>query len=240
MFADISETTTFVRRQWLSVQEGRPALFQILDAQSTKFIVHVVHTSDNKWVKIPHRDDSELMNSPGFYKKHPKTAKYQVNVLDVTPYVVNEATNSKFPALNVRVPDRDPVNGDDLRELPRLPLNEVKILEGGVTLFGQLNGRIGTILAENPKAVISNVVFQIEAVGRGKNKITSVYPRMEKAPQDTSSYETPELILSDLSDAEISKLLTGTPLMDVFSARRDEEQAEEDETLDFTKGLPGL
>lgn len=243
-FADIPEQRNFEKKKWAKIVEGKPILFQLLDDKAEHFVVHTVPSSDGKWVKIPHRDDSPLMQEEHFYKQYRKTNKYQVNILDVTPHIINEASgNSYYAYNNVAPPTIDPTNGDDISKLKPRPLNEVNILEGGVILFNQLNGHIGTILAENPDKPISSIVFQIQAFGSGRSKVTSVFPRPDLEPQDVSSYSRYELVLSDFSDEEIMSLLRGVPLKEIFSARRREEEessGESDGKLDFTKGLPGL
>jgi hypothetical protein len=240
MFAEIPENTVFEKKQYAVIQEGKPLLFQLLDEKATMFIVHTLKTSDGRWVKVPHVADSTLLNEAWFNKQYPQTVKYQTNILEVTPYVVNEKSGSKFSVLSGRAPERDPVNGDDLRNLPRTPLNEVKILEGGKTLFGQLNSLIGSLMAENPSLDMHKVVFQLQASGSGKNKVTTVFPRTDIQGQDYTKYSGYELILTEFTDEEISKMLKGVALKEIFAARRNEATEEGIGELDFSGGLPGL
>jgi len=240
MFADIDEKTTFAKRQWLSIKEGKPVLFQILDDKPEKFIVHTIHTSDGWYLKVPHRDDSVLMREDWFNKQYPRSAKYQVNVLEVTPYIVNPASGFEASAFQTVVVERDPINGDDLRGFKRLPLNRVKILESGVTLFGQLNTNIAGMLAENPGLDFKTVVFLGQASGSHKKKVTSVYPRTDIAPQDISECERFELTISDFSDEEISSLLKGVTAKEIFAARRSTEVEDDAGGFDFSSSLPGL
>jgi hypothetical protein len=240
MFADIPEKTTFEKKQYAVIQDGKPFLFQLIDEKATQFRVHTIKTSDGRWVKVPHNSDSTILNEDWFNKNYPGTWKYQVNILDVTPYIVNERSGSKFSVLNARAPERDPVNGDDLRNLPKSPLNEVKILEGGVTLFSQINSLIGTLMAENPKLDLHTIVFQLQASGAGKTKVVTVFPRMDVQAQDLSTYAGYELTLTEFSDEEISKMLKGTSLRDIFTARKNESSEEDSGSLDFSGGLPGL
>jgi hypothetical protein len=245
MFAEIPETVEFKRPQYVVMKEGRPTLFQFVDDHPERFYVHTIATSDGMYAKVPHRDDSELMNEEWFNQKYRPRWLYRVNVLDVTPYVINPTTGSKFNALAGNVPERDPVDGSSLKEIEPQPLNEVKILERGITLFRQFNSIMSSIKITNPDFDPTKVVFQLQVTGRGRDMVKNVYPRHDLEPVDVSEYEGFDLDLEDFTDEEITLMLKGTGLKKIWEARRNAVIENElpdidDNKLDFSGGIPGL
>lgn len=248
MFADIPENTgNFRRKAYVTIKEGRPTMFQFLDEHPERFLVHTINTSDGRWVKLLHVEDSSLMNEEWFNQQYKPRWTYRVNVLDVTPYVINPITGTKINALTGNVPERDPVDGSSLRDIKPRPLNEVKILERGIKLFKQFNAVIQSLQLGNDDFDPRNVVFFLQASGSGMGMSITAFPRMDIAAQDISEFEPFDLDIPPFSDEEIQMMLRGTALMKIYEMRREAASKENlsggftAEGLEFGKNvIPGL
>ena len=246
MFADIPEDTgTFRRKAYVSIKEGRPIMFQFLDDHPERFLVHTIKTSDGRWPKLLHVEDSPLMNEAWFNQQYKPRWRYRVNVLDVTPYVSNPITGTKINALMGVVPERDPIDGSSLQGVEPKPLNEVKILEQGIKLFKQFNAVIQSLQLGKEDFDPRQVVFYLQAVGSGLKKVTTAFPRTDIPAQDISDYEPFDLDIPPFSDEEIQMMLRGTALSKVYDLRREAVSQEfvggMPEGLDYAKNsIPGL
>jgi len=237
MFVKIPESS-FVKTQWLDLKDGVPVLIQFLEDSGHDFLVHTIKSSDGMWVKVPHNPKFSLMSEEWFKKQYPARTVYRVNVLDVTPHITT-STGGVFSALR-KLPERDPNTGEDLRSLPRLPVNEVKLLERGISLFGQINSVIEAMMIESPNMDIKETVFFLQRNGTGRQTTYTFYPRPDITPlpigEDVQLFD---VSMREFTEEEVAALCRGIGFKEILRKAR-EDNSGEDTELDFSAGLPGL
>lgn len=129
--------------RFLKLEEGKPALVQILDSHAVEYFKYWFKDSAGRWVAYasPGYDKCPLtQRNRSLGKDHPDYIKpqftYAVNVLDVTPHKVCPECSSVY------YPTDAPAMcscGKSLTEIKPQPLNMVRVLERGTRLFSQLN-----------------------------------------------------------------------------------------------------
>ncbi len=165
----------------------------------------------------------------GLAKDDPKVAerrakkRFIANVLDRTPYTVCDSCNEKTPGKKC-------INcGADLKKNTFVPLNQVKILEGGPNLFVQTLNGVDKLQNEEFGLEITDydITFATQGVGRDR-KITALPgAASEISSEDLKDPETGEqqrlfdldLLAEPSSVEEIEAMLRGATLEDLNALR---------------------
>ena len=247
MFARIPEKIEFKKASYVSIKAGKPVLFQLLDERAKDFYVHTLRLPNNFYLKVVHDPTSELHTSKAFNEQYKPRTVYRTNVLNVTPVVVSPSGNV-YNAFNGRgsVPEKDPTDGSDLTQIEIRPWNEVQILERGVMLFGQINSQIDTLMHTRENFNHREMVFQIQATGSGRQMQTVVFHRPDieaLSAEILEGFELNDISLPIYSDDEVRLLMSGVSLKDIYQARKNATEDDEEPMaagLNFSKGLPGL
>jgi hypothetical protein len=117
--------------------------------------------------------------------------RYMVNVLDRTPVTVCDSCNNQTPGKTCQHCSADLKKKKDF-----VPLNKVKILEGGPQLFTQTLNAVEKMQSEEfDGAEITDYDIVFQSIGVGRDKKTSAIPQP----------------LSEISEADLEDPETGEP-----------------------------
>ena len=228
--------------RFMKLEEGKPALVQILDSTAKEYFKFWFRDSTGRWVAYasPGYDVCPLTqrNRGLGSKDHPDYIRpqytYAVNVLDVTPYKkCPECANSFYPTDAPATCEC----GKGLADIKPEPLNMVRILERGKRLFSQLRTLDqGTpILNEagepsyddngeqlfqpivfdstgNPLSITEYVV-QIVRTGAGTATVTTPVPMLHIPASDPKGY------VNDLYELPQSMDLTPEEVLSIVDSR---------------------
>lgn len=244
MFAVIPETKSS-KSSFVSIVEGSPVILQILSEQATRNYIHKIKTSDGRFVRVEHTPECVICRNQELRERYKPYYSYRAVVLNVTPVVKCPLCGATYSTISVkRVPERCLQDGADLTHVAAQPLNEVQILEGGVTLFRSLNAIIDTMKASIENFNLSTFALQFNASGAGLKKTIAIIPRIDiKGVVFTG--DLPDLSLPKFSEVEVSQMLSGTPLTKIIEMRRvSVQQSQNTSGLDFSglvfPDLPGI
>lgn len=223
--------------------EGIPVRVQILGERPVTKWQHWIKTSDGKDVAIKCAgfDDCPICvrNKELGSDEHPDYIKLQKrfmdNVLDLT-LSKKSPTGQVFLGVedeegNLLFPEVDD-EGNDLTKIEPAPLNEVRILEQGVTLFrDKLNPLDVSVRGpDNKRLGIRNFVVELRASGSGRKRIitaVSLNGVVKAANPDDYKDQLHDLNAGfTFEPDEIKAMLDGVPLSDILSARAAQEEVE--------------
>jgi hypothetical protein len=161
--------------------------------------------------------------------------RFLVNVLNKTKTKTTESGKTVFAGADGKFPVQHPETGEDLTKVKAAPQNTIEVLERGSTLFGQFNGIHDAIRDENGERIgITNFDIILMATGKGRQMTVSAVAQ----PQLNDVVEIKDIDLYDLSKVpmklsaeEITQLLNGISLQDIFEARKLNKETSELESV---------
>lgn len=241
-FADIPEESSintnsdFRRVEYCKIIPGVPVRLRILDKnavhmrkyflprQRISIVAPENEADDPIWQRngqlMKENPDKKTSEISGFI---PRQNRYAVNVLNKTMVKRSPSGNVVFPTPK-GFPTNDPETGELIANIDPEPLNRVEVLERGPRLFAQLNQINQQVCddAGNPLGIWTYDIV-ISATGSGLNMVTNIIPY----PNHDEPADVPEEELYDLENEvpiilepeEISRLLEGVLLRDIFAAR---------------------
>lgn len=236
-----TESTTIKKTEFLKLAQGQ-TLIRILEEESAKFYIHYVKGISIECLgedecpvclnnrKIYIENPEGFRDIPGYY---PKVQRFAVNVLDRTVVKICpecETENKKFGGNFPQFCEC----GTMLTNVKEAPVNKVRLLAKGVTVFEQFNAFESSVLdeTETPLPITSYDII-LSVSGTGKSTKTSAIPMVQR--RDEISVPKEELFDSSravvkLSASEILDLQKGVSLKDIFTVRRGVAQTSVDET----------
>lgn len=247
-FADIPELKS-IKASFFSINEGNPVMGQILSPSAERFYVHTIKTSDGKFIRFEHHDNCVVCQNVEFRERYKPYYSFRVTVLNVTPVIRCPKCGTAYSTIGAhKTPERCLQDGVDLTQVPVAPLNEPQILEGGVTLFKNLNAIIDMMSKTSPNFDLHKLVLMFTATGTGTKKVTTIVPRVD-IPGIEFSGDMPDISLPTYTDTEILQVLNGVPVSKIYEARKVARQQGAQQTttsgIDFAAALglttlPGL
>lgn len=242
-FADIPENggKEFKPNQFVKIEPGVPLRLRILDKKALHTEKHFI---PNQKVSVLCLGDDVCpicVQNEKLIKANPELSPRQIKglIFRQNRYLVNVLNRTlvkRTPSGNVifskggNFPSHDPDTGELLVDIQPEPLDRVEILERGPTLFSQLNAIMSQVTDEagNPRSLTEYDIV-VMATGHGRKMTTNVIPY----PNNDDPIEVPqedlyalETIGIRLSPDEITKLLRGVSLRDIFEQRRESEEAD--------------
>lgn len=236
-FAQIDEKKPrgeFKKTKYMVLGEGVHTI-RILENPAKKFYIHYYNKSYVSCLgdDCPVCDNNKkiLFENPKEFRKvkgwSPRSERFFVNVLDKTParYCVNcdkeYKTNTIFSC---------PTCTQGLTE--PLPLNKVRVLAKGKTLFQDLEMLSNTIRTASDE-VIDITYYDWTLIVKGKDTDTVITATPTRFAGDGAPENMEGLVLYDLSHAvpeltrsEMVDLMNGTSMKDIFSLRRATKEAD--------------
>jgi len=164
-----------------------------------------------------------------------KQNRYLVNVLNRTKTKTTESGKTVYAGADGKFPAQHPETGEDLAKIKALSQNTIEVLERGSTLFGQLNGIHDTIRDEEGERIgLTSYDIILTATGKGRQMTVSAVAQ----PQLNDVVEINDIDLYDLSKVpmklsadEITKLMNGISLQDIFESRKASKETSELESV---------
>lgn len=190
----------------------------------------------NRRIKLEHPDD--FRNNKNW---RPIQDRYYVNILDMTPVKMCPDCENEVKALNGTFPALCPACGKGVvSNLDAKPLNQVRVLTGGKTLFEQIPTVESQHVDEEGEAIpINTYDCVMHVVGTGSQRTAVILADVDEN-QKPKVYEIevpPEEELFDLytivpkvTDEEMEQLIQGVSLRDVFAARNKTDEDSDEET----------
>jgi len=242
-FADIPEEggREFKPNQFVKIEAGVPLRLRILDKKALHTEKHFL---PNQKVSILCLGDDVCpicINNQKLIKANPDVSPRQIKglIFRQNRYLVNVLNRTlvkRSPSGNViqskggQFPSHDPNTGELLVDVQPEALDRVEIMERGPTLFSQLNAIMSQVTDEagNPRPLTAYDIV-VMATGHGRKMTTNVIPypnnddEVVVPEEDKYALET---IGIRLSPEEITKLVNGVSLRDIFEQRRDEEESD--------------
>jgi hypothetical protein len=168
------------------------------------------------------------MENPDNYKKvkgyRPLNVRYFMNVLDRTVVKICPECEREVKAISGEFPAVCPVCAKgQLANVEAAPLNQVRIIQGGKTLFEQfVEKQLTTKDEEGNEIGVQNFDLKLIVVGTGSNRNTVAIAgegrdKVNVPPE--SLFDTSKMI-PEVSIEEMEKLVSGVSLRDVLAARR--------------------
>lgn len=195
----------------------------------------------NRRIKLENPDG--FKGVPGFRAIQDR---YYLNVLDVSPAKVCPNCEVEVKAENGTFPALCPACGVGVvTEVDAKPLNSVRVLTGGKTLFEQFPTTEAKFVDENDEPIsIMTYDCILHVVGKGNQRTSVVLADVGEDGQ-LKPYEVevpPEelydltSIVPKLTDVEMEKRMAGVSLRDIFAGRKAESS--EDEETEATTADP--
>lgn len=225
----------FRKTEFMETHEGTHK-FRVLDSDYTKHITHYFPATrisilclgdecpvcqNNKALIMKFPDD--FRNQKDYNRR---VTRYLVNVFDKTPAKVCTACQKEYKGLQYTF-----CSCGDRLPLEQTPLNKVKVLSKGESLFADLQAIESAVLDESGEK-IGLVNFDINLVVRGSGRDTTY-----TALPDTNSKEPVNVQSENLFDLkttvitlapdEILDVQRGVSLRDIFSARKSKASSQE-------------
>lgn len=219
------------RNEYIELGPGAHTI-RILESRAKKFKVHYLNRA---YVRCLDDECPVCINNkkliaqfPIDFRKQPGysayTERFYVNVLDKTKTKVCKNCSKEFKNLSTVFCD---VCNTILQEAH--PLNKVKILAKGKTLFEHLQTINSSILdAEGNPIGINNYDIALIVSGTGRDATYTPIPNPAgNEPVDLATLELFDVsnAVLDLSPEEMLELQAGVSVRDIFAARRSKENS---------------
>jgi DNA-directed RNA polymerase subunit RPC12/RpoP len=170
------------------------------------------------------------MENPDNFKKvkgyRQLTTRYFMNVLDRTAVKICPECGREGKAIQGEFPNVCPICKEGiLTGVKAAPLNEVRVLQGGKTLFEQfVEKQLTTKDEEGNEIGVQNFDIKLVVVGTGAQRTTVALVdvgRDEVVVPPDQLYDTTKMI-PEVTEEEMEKLVAGVSLRDLLAGRRAE------------------
>lgn len=236
--------TTFSRPVFLRFKEGSPTIIRILDKSAHSVEKHWINNIKTSVIctgeQCPICKNNEKLRAEfaDSFKKakgySARNRRYSVNVLDRTPVIRDPEDGTEYYAVKGKFPVASPDGERSLVGLTPEPSNTIKILERGKSLFEQFEAlheefaQVGTDAEGNETITGGLTTFDIKLSTLGSGKETTITAiRLDNKDDVTPIIESKGLspyVLSNtgilLSPSEMTRLMRGVGLKDIFAERR--------------------
>ena len=164
--------------------------------------------------------------------------RYYMNVLDLTPTKICPNCEADVKAVNGTFPATCPAcTVGVVANLEAKPLNEVRVLTGGKTLFEQFPTTENKFLDENDEPIdirTYDCIMHVVGVGSTRSSVIIADTDENEKPKQYDTEVPPEdlfnvySIVPQVTDEEMEELIRGVSLGDIFSARKEGESVSTD------------
>jgi len=237
-----SSESKYKKLKYIQLFDGTTSSIRILDEEAYETWYHYVNRA---YIKCLGRDtcpickvNSEIfMSNPDDFRDHPDyisgSKRYYVNVLDKTDAKHCEKCGhfEKNTSLVICSKCQTSIANSDIE-----PINEVRILSKGPTLFKQLDALSKTVVGEDGELLgINGFGIKLRVEGTGKETITTAISNTFDIgevviPEGQELFDLKEAIIT-LTPSEIIDFKGGVSLRDVFLARGSQKSEERTASL---------
>lgn len=241
-----TKRTEFKRTQFLALNEGANVI-RIVQPKPVKKWAHFIGTAYVECLGFEDcpvcRNNKQLqMEYPQDYYKqsgyNPSRRRYFVNVIERTMGKICPQCNEDYKG---NIPAICPKCQYVLAPVPMKPINKIKVLAGGPTLFEEdLNALDKAVVNPTTGEPLGIMAYDITLVVKGAGKersITAIPNQAADLDFDTSGLELFDLerAIVKLGPSEMLDLQHGVSLKDIFSARKANSNA--DAVIDEPKSV---
>jgi len=241
-FATISQTnkSDFKKVEYINLPPGN-TIIRILQPKTLDYFVHYINgaylTCLEDECPICSSNRKLITENPEKFREikgwSSRSERHSVNVFDRTPVKICSACKAEVKKVGPNFPTACPGCGQIIVGEEARPLNKVKVLSRGKTLFENFNGIENSVLDEAGNPIpLTSYDFTLFVSGTGRETNITVIPMVEKK----DVIEIPETELFDLSKVtiiltapEMQEVQRGVSLKDIFAARRAQEPKEVEE-----------
>jgi len=224
---DVTKNSKFKKTEFINLVQGEN-IIRILDPMETKRYAHYINYS---WVACLEEACPLCENNRKIFYEHPKDfrdvkgwnpkrARYSINVLDKTKTKVCEKCQEEVKGESPVCPACGTLLGE------AQPLNKVKVLSRGPTLFEDLKVMSRSIRNEQDECVdIRTYDFMLVVKGDGRDTVITVVPRYFPGKDTLEDLEGKELFdlsksLITITAEELVDMVNGASIKDIFAVRR--------------------
>lgn len=218
----------FKKQEFITLSQGSHTI-RVIDDDYVEVETHFVNKSSIKCLgencpicsnnRIIIKENPETFRDIKGYL--PKSSRFYINVYDKTPVKICPTCNAEVKQTSIPA---CPACNAMLVTVPITPLNKIKILAKGKTLFEQLVQLENAILDDEGNRIgLKNFDIQLMVAGAGKTTTTTpIYTGKrgsdpEYKPED--KFDLSKAVIT-LTPPEIKDFLTGVGLKDIYTARR--------------------
>lgn len=254
-FADFPErrerTADFNRPVFLRFREGTPTTVRILDQHAEKVLKHWINKTKTSVLCLgadcPICQQNEVIRreNPKTFQKIkgyiPVQRRWMVNVLDRTLVIKDEETGEEYYPVKGKFPTVTSDGERSLVNLQPVPSNTIKILERGQTLFEMFAVIHADSVVEDENGGESGGIttfdVKLVAAGSGTDMVISVIPQNrtdDVTPILEQNNLTPYVLSAigvELTPDEVTEVVRGVSIRDVFAARRAKEESDSDKEI---------
>jgi DNA-directed RNA polymerase subunit RPC12/RpoP len=239
-FATISQSSKgsdFKKVEYIDLPAGNTTI-RILQPKTLDYFVHYINGA---YIKCLEDECPICLSNRKLIAENPETfrdikgwssrsERHSVNVLDKTLVKICSKCKKEVKKVGANFPTTCPACGTVIVSEEIKPLNKVKILARGKTLFENFNGIENSVLDEAGNPIpLTAYDFTLFVTGTGRETNITVIPMTDKR----DVVDVPEDILFDLSKTvialtsdEMMEVQRGVSLKDIFATRKVQEPKE--------------
>jgi len=239
-FATISQASTksdFKKVEYIKLPAGN-TIIRILQPKTYDYFVHYINAAylmclgdecpicaSNR--KLISENPEKFREIKGWSSR---SERHSVNVLDKTLVKICSGCKEEVKKVGANFPTTCPGCGVVIVAEEIKPLNKIKVLSRGKTLFENFNGIENSVLDDEGNPVpLTSYDFTLFVTGTGRETNITVIPMVDKK----EPYEVVEAELFDLSKTvitvtpeEMKEVQRGVSIKDIFAARKASEPKE--------------
>lgn len=226
--ADKAPRQDFKKQEFITLGQGQH-LIRVLDEDYLEVQTHFVNKSSIKCLgadcPICKNNRIIIQENPETFKDVkgylPRASRFFINVLDRTNVKICPKCGEEIKAVGLPA---CPECNQSIISTPVTPLNKIKILAKGKTLFEQLVQLENAILDDSGSRIgLTNFDIQLMVMGSGKTTTTTpIYTGKPGTPPEYKAEDKFDLekAVITLTPEEITDFLRGIGLKDIYTARR--------------------
>jgi DNA-directed RNA polymerase subunit RPC12/RpoP len=239
-FATISQSnknSDFKKVEYIDLPPGNTTI-RILQPKTLDYFVHYINGAYLKCLEdecpICSSNRKLIAENPETFREikgwSSRSERHSVNVLDKTLVKICPQCKKEVKKVQNNFPTTCPACGTVIVSEEIKPLNKVKILARGKTLFENFNGIENSVLddAGNP-IPLTAYDFTLFVSGTGRETNITVIPMTDKRDvveiPETALFDLEKTVIS-LTPDEMQEVQRGVSLKDIFAARKVQEPKE--------------
>ena len=234
-FATISagkkDLTNFKKVEYIDLPPGN-AVIRILQNKTYDYFVHYINSA---YLMCLGEDCPICASNRKLITENPETfrdikgwssrsERHAVNVLDKTLVKICSACKKEVKKVGANFPTTCPGCGQVIVSEEIKPLNKIKVLSRGKTLFENFNGIETSVLDEVGNPIpLTSYDFTLFVSGSGRETNITVIPMVDKKEPfefaETDLYDLTKTVIT-LTPEEMQEVQRGVSIKDVFAARK--------------------
>jgi predicted RNA-binding Zn-ribbon protein involved in translation (DUF1610 family) len=239
-FAKISQSSkesNFKKVEYIDLPAGN-TIIRILQPQTYDYFVHYINGAYimclGEECPICASNRKLISENPDSFREikgwSSRSERHSVNVFDKTPVKVCSACKKEVKKVGTNFPPACPGCGQVIVGEEIKPLNKVKVLSRGKTLFENFNGIENSVLDEAGNPIpLTSYDFTLFVTGSGRETNITVIPMVDKKEPleiaEDALFDLAKTVIS-VTPEEMQEVQRGVSIKDIFAARKASEPKE--------------